>query len=147
MLITRTSLCTIHKVRRWQLVVSGILKKIMNRVGKVVSKRGNQRLQIFPIVDPSFKCYEGVIFSPSASLFFARNKNRTISILGIKNQSVYVSNSTKKILWKMQLQLIYLFVFPTFRSIYYLILLDTPVERTGNKNVDIKFIAHDAFLE
>lgn len=70
MMITRTSLCKIHKVRRWQLVVSGILKKIMNRVGKVVSKRGNQRLQILPIVDPPFKFYEGVIFSPSASLVF-----------------------------------------------------------------------------
>ena len=89
MLITRTSLCTIHKVRRWQLVVSGILKKIMNRVGKVVPKRGNQRLHILPIVNPPFKFYEGVIFSPSASLFFARNKNWTISILGIKNQSVH----------------------------------------------------------
>ena len=64
MLITITSLYIIHKVKRLQLVVSGISKKIMNRVGKVVPKRGNQRLQILQIVDPSFKFYEVVIFFP-----------------------------------------------------------------------------------
>jgi hypothetical protein len=43
----------------------------MNRVGKVVPKRGNQRLHILPIVNPPFKFYEGVIFS------YKERKNNT----------------------------------------------------------------------